>query len=319
MILQFGNKKIKLPDFFIVGAGKSGTTSLAKYLSEHPQIFIPKVKELHFFAFANEKPSYYKEHILGPVLITDINEYCKYFDKVKQEVVLGEASVTYLYYDLVDNVIKNINTYYGEKKQDLKIIIILRDPVERAFSQYKTRLLQKETLPFVEACKKWEERKKNNWSIAYDYLGFSFYYNSIKKYIEAFGRDKLKIYLFEDLKEKPIELLKDIFRFLGVDENFIPKNVGKVYNKSYSPKNILLQKKIFLNPSIIKMLDTITPKCMKSNYKSFIDLLLDKNRRDEKMELTREVRRELLKIFKEDILKLQDLIGRDLSHWLKVD
>lgn len=301
----------KLPDFLIVGAAKSGTSSLANYLNSHPQIFIPEEKELHFFLFANDPPIYLKNHILGPVLIWKFEDYIKFFQSAKEEV-LGEASVTYLYSRAYNTVIKNIKKYHPNW-QNLKIIIILRNPIDRAFSQYTTRLLNSESEPFSKAVQLWEERRKRNWSIAYDYLGFSYYFEPVKAYLDNF--ENTNVYLFEDLKERPLWLIKDLFEFLGVDSSFVPPNLGKKYNVSGVPKSkfheFFYNAAIKYNPfkPIVKpLLTEHTKERITNKVKKYVLT---------KPQIDMETREYLKNIFRDDILKLQALIKRDLSHWLK--
>ncbi len=304
----------RLPDFLIVGAAKSGTTSLANYLSAHPNIFIPDVKELHFFAFANEPPKFTTPHILGPVLITSLSEYLSFFSSAPTDVILGEASVTYLYQKLYEKVILNIKRYIPRWKE-LKIIIILRDPVERAFSQYVTRLNDLEELPFNEAVWAWKDRERKGWSIAYDYLGLSFYYEPVKAYLENF--DYVKVYLYEDLKERPLWLIEDILKFLGVNNSFVPQNIKKRYNISFVKKSELHHilyrfycAGIKYNP--LKPIMKKIPEEIKEKIHSWVIRQVFT-----KPQLASSVRDPLKEVFREDILKLQDLIKRDLSHWLK--
>ncbi len=317
MIIELNNRKVQFPDFFIVGAGKSGTTSLAKYLSEHPQIYIPKEKELHFFLFAEEIPLYYNEHILGPVLVNNWENYISFFSSInKNNVKLGDCSVTYMYSKGYEKVIRNIKKYYPKDEwKKLKFIAILRNPIERAFSQYVTRLYDKENRPFLIACFEWKKREKEGWSIAYDYLGFSFYYEPLKGYINTFGKENVKIYLYEDLKERPRWLLQDIFEFLGVDPDFVPPNLGVTYNVSGIPKssfhrflyNLMTRYNPF-KPLVKKLLPGQTRYAILKSLRQIFYT---------KPQIPHETREKLKEIFKEDILKLQELIGRDLSHWLK--
>lgn len=312
------NKVILLPDFFLIGAGKSGTTSLAKYLSEHPEIYIPKEKELHFFLFAENPPFYYKNHILGPVLITDFSKYLSFFnlDCEENDLKIGDCSVTYMYSRAYRRVIKNIKKYYPQEKwKNLKFIVILRDPVERAFSQYITRLFDKENKPFLEACFEWQKREKEGWSIAYDYLGFSFYYEPLKGYINAFGKENVKIYLYEDLKERPVWLVKEIFSFLNVNIKFLPQSLGKAYNISGVPKEgvykIIYNLGIYYNPFKF-FIKQFFPENFKIKIRKIVRKIFYY-----KPQLPIEARKKLIGIFKDDILKLQELINRDLTHWLK--
>ncbi|WP_457642398.1 sulfotransferase family protein [Persephonella sp.] len=315
MLVELNGKRVNLPDFFLIGAGKSGTTSLAKYISQHPQIYIPEEKELHYFLFAENPPIYYDRHIMGPVLIYNLEDYLTYFQNAKAKIC-GDCSVSYMYSEGYKQVIKNIKRIYPNQSwMKLKFIAILRNPIERAFSQYITRLVDEEDKPFVKACFSWEERKRKGWSIAYDYLGFSFYYKPIKAYIEEFGKENVKIYLYEDLKGKPKWVIKDIFEFLGVDSSFTPQNLGKHYNVSAVPKSKAhdLFYKLFVKYNPIKYpLKAILSENIKDNLRKNVRKVFMK-----KPQLTKEEREMLKPIFREDILKLQDLIGRDLSHWLE--
>ncbi len=306
--------KKRFPDFLIVGAAKSGTTSLANYLAEHPDIYVPAVKELHFFAFAYNCPDYSTPHTLGNVLVTELSEYLEYFKDASKKERLGEASVTYLYSGLYNRTIENLKKYHpGWKK--VKIIIILREPVERAFSQYITRLNQLEKLPFEEAIQEWETRKKKNWSIAYDYKGFSLYHDAVMGYINNF--DSVRIYLYEDMKDRSEWLIKDIYDFLEVDSSFVPGSIGKRYNVSYAIKSRfhynlynLYCKAIKYNP--VKPVMKLFPEPGKEKIHLWI-----KSRFFKKPRLDSSTKERVRKFFKEDIIKLQDLINRDLSHWLK--
>ena len=316
MLVKFRERFIKLPDFFIIGAGKSGTTSLAKYIAQHPQIYVPEVKELHFFLFANNPPDYYSGHVLGPVLIYSLDDYISYF-KDAEDKLSCDCSVTYMYRDGFKQVIKNIKKFYTNGKwKELKFIVILRDPIERAFSQYITRLCDGEDEPFVKACFSWGDRKRKGWSIAYDYLGFSFYYEPLKAYIHEFGRDNIRIYLYEDLKERPLWLVKDIFQFLGVDPEFVPRNVDKYYNISLVPKSKIhgLSYEVFVVHNPLKYpLKYILPVTAQDRIRYIIKKLFMRRR----PVLAKEDRERLKPIFREDILKLHNLIGRNLSHWME--
>ena len=316
-IVGLSNKIIYLPDFFLIGAGKSGTTSLAKYLSEHPQIYIPKEKELHFFLFAEETPLYYNEHMLGPVLVNNWENYISFFNSInKNNVKLGDCSVTYMYSKGYKKVIRNIKKYYSKDDwKKLKFIAILRNPIERAFSQYVTRLYNKENKPFLIACFEWRKREKEGWSIAYDYLGFSFYYEPLKGYVDTFGKENVRVYLYEDLKERPRWLLQDIFEFLEVNPGLIPRNISIAYNISGIPKSSFhkVTYNIVLRYNPLKL---FAKKLLSERTRSKVINMIRKQFFT-KPQMLPDTREKLKEIFREDILKLQELIGRDLSHWLK--
>ncbi|MFQ5752975.1 MAG: sulfotransferase, partial [bacterium] len=132
MIIKLDNKDAKLPDFLIVGAAKSGTSSLYHYLRQHPQIFMPNHKEPCFFTFAGKRPTDLQSNV-GLKVINDFDQYVSLFEFSSRSQKLGEASTCYLYH--YDKTIRTIKKYH-RRWQDLKIIIALRNPILRAYSHY---------------------------------------------------------------------------------------------------------------------------------------------------------------------------------------
>ena len=316
MLVEFRGKQVKLPDFFIPGAGKSGTTSLAFYLNKHPEIYIPKIKEPQFFAFwkydfKNNKPKPFK-------YVKELDEYISLFEDSHGNKILGEASTWYSIPYTVKRAIANIKEIYGKQAANLKFIFIIRNPVERIFSAYLMYCeMGLENLPFEEAISEQicERRIKEGYRLELNYINNMLISDVIKIYFKEFDRENIRIFLYEDLKERPLWLLKNIFRFLDVDETFIPPNLGISYNPSGMPKSTfykwtykLLVSYNPLKPVIKKIIPEQTYH--KVGYKI-------KRKLYTKPELSSDIRKRLLEIFRDDILKLQDLIQRDLSHWLE--
>lgn len=308
MIININGEDVKLPDFLIVGAAKSGTTSLYYYLGKHYQIFMSEIKEPWFFSIVDNPPNYTS---LGkPAHIKwKIEDYIELFKNVKGDLLMGEASPIYLY--TYQKSIENIKRFYSKIYKKLKIVIILRDPIDRAFSQYVMfKRDNVENLSFKEAIKPdtIEQRLKDNWNVFYDYVGFGMYYNQLKAYIEEFP--EVKIFLYDDLVNDQEKLLKDIYDFLNIEcINIVDK---EIYNKSGIPKNKFLHKLIFQQPLYLKPLKYLITKNIRSKiiHKIF-ELNLEKPRMDNKE------KKYLNSIFEEDIKKTARLINRDLSHWLK--
>jgi len=313
------NKKY-LPDFLLVGAAKSGTTSLYKYLNKHPQIFMPIIKEPCFFSSFGIPKEFFKKNIYpvkGDHIITDCNKYKNLFkkflfDKDNHYKISGEASTHYLFQ--YRETIKNIKYIYGLKSSSVKIIIILRNPVEASYSNYRMWLIKGyEKDNFENVIKNDEKRyKEGYYNIAYIHK-FS-YYNQVKAYMDNF--DKVKIYLFDDLKNNPKKLIIDLFKFLNIEYSYIPKNLGVKYNVMGFPKNKYLNY-LLLNENIIKKL-----------IKPFLKLILQEYQRDKiinriknsnllQNEMTGKMKACLIDIFEEDIKKLQILINKNLRHWVK--
>lgn len=246
------HRRIRLPDFLIVGAARSGTTSLYHYLKQHPQIFMSENKEPRFFAYENNPEFFYPE---TPVKTFD--EYTRLFEPAGKDQAAGESSVAYLYF--YKKTIRNIKRHVPAW-QNLKIIIMLRDPTERAFSHFALgRLLGVESEELTDLGFMRSEGKEF-------YIKVGMYYEKVKAYMENF--DYVEVYLYDDLKADALRVVKDIFLFIGVDYSFQP-DVSTRHNPTKKPK------------------------------------------------MKKETREHLKDVLREDILKLQELIGRDLSAWLR--
>ena len=302
---------VKLPNFLIVGAAKAGTTSLYYYLREHPEIYMSPIKEPKFIT-SNFLKFPFKgigDDLVEKNIIKNFESYQKLFLGVKNEKAIGEASADNLYYYK-----KSIN-YIKKILGEVKIIIILRNPIDRAFSAYSHLMRDnREFLTFEDALKQEENRKKKNWEFIWYYKDVGFYYNQVKAYLENFS--EVKVYLYDDLKKDPLSLVQDIYRFLEVDDSFIPKSIGERFNVSGVPKNKFLHE-FLTKPNPVKsaikpLVKLILPK---ETRQRLLNKLLQKNLK--KPEMKPETREYLKGLYREDILKLQDLIKKDLSHWLK--
>ena len=302
--------KEKIPNFLIVGAARSGTTSLYCYLKEHPEIYMSPLKEPKFFTAQSLKlpqngPG---DEADAERTVREFKDYKKLFSKVHHEKAIGEASIDNLYYHA--EAIPHIKKYLG----DPKIIMFLRNPAERTYSQYLFfRGVGKESLDFEDALRAEEKRKADNWSFFWHYAGVSFYHEAVKDYFENFSR--VKIYLFEDLENDPLALIQDIFRFLSVDSTFIP-DLEVRFNSSGLPKNRILYRILFSQNPVKKAAVRLVTRVFslkkeKAKFKENIHFKIT-----EKPDMNPETRARLIALFHDDILKLQELIGRDLSAWL---
>ncbi|MCF6151587.1 MAG: sulfotransferase [Candidatus Kuenenia stuttgartiensis] len=301
MKVKIKEKEINLPDFLIVGAAKSGTTSLYHYLKQHPQIFMPENKEPWFFSFA-EATKKDEEIFNRKNIITDFNEYLNLFNDAKVSQIFGEASTCYLY--IYKNTIENIKKYYSNWKE-LKIIIVLRNPTDRAFSHYLSDITIGHgiNLSFKEVIEKWKLKQLSRF---YNYIDYGFYFNQIKSYKDNFN--KVKIYLFEDLETNPSLMVCDLFDFLNVDDSFVPDTRLK-YNPTID--STFLGNLIY-KPNLIKgTIKALLPYSIRTKIKGKIAGSHTLKLRLEDSEINA-----LKKIYREDILKLQELINRDLAHWL---
>ena len=299
-----------LPNFLIVGAARSGTTSLHYYLRQHPMIFMHPAKELNFFAFEGhpldfkywgEPPTQYLT-----TSITDFKKYVDTFSGVRDQTVLGEASTVYLYWETAPERIR----YY---RPDCKIVAILRQPVERGFSHF-IDLRRKNREPYAEyqqAVTEEDQRRKKNWLWDYYYRDVGFYYAQVKRYLDTFNPAQVRIFLYEELTEDTPGLVRQIFQFLEVDDGFIP-DVTIRHNPSGIPKSPSIYAPVWRPGKLRRLLKLLLPEkvrqwmLVKANEKML-----------ERPELSREVRQQLIEDYRADILKLQDLLKKDLSHWLE--
>jgi len=260
--------KNKLPNFLVVGAAKSGTSSLHEYLIQHEDIFMPtinkegkSVKEPQFLIKSKVEERLH----FG---IWNWDEYKFLFENVKQEKAIGESTVFYLYY--YKEAIKNIKLLLGN---DVKIIILLRNPVDRAFSAFQhVSKSVKESLSFEDALNQEEGRLEKDLTLTpmVMYKDMGLYYNMVKAYKEKF--ENVHIILYEDFRDKTDEVLKDVFEFLEVNvktkiNSSTRHNVGGKRWKNKKMKNLFQKENIFKNiymkfvPDIIK--DKVKVKLVK--------------------------------------------------------
>jgi hypothetical protein len=308
MISDYLSADIYLPDFLIVGAAKCGTTSLASNLNTIDNIYIPEVKECRFLSGL---PSNYKgpgDHLVNEMVITDIGEYSKLFKNPHESQKIScDASVDYFYF--YKETIEKINELYPSNKKP-KIIIMLRNPLERALSMYshlKMRGREQET--FSDALKLCEERIKNEWEWVWDYIGAGLYFKGVKAFIENFGKANVKIIFFNEFKNNTEEVIKETLLFL--DKNFDEKLdvKTKVYNKSGVPKNKKMHDILMSlnNSRSMYFIRKIIPKKLINWYWS--KMIDGKYKMEEK--------EQLLNLYKNDIEHLEEYLEVDLSNWKK--
>ena len=317
MIVETDGCARKLPDFIVIGAAKSGTTSLYFYLRQHPSIFMPAdIKEPGFFCFAGmPRPAHPPDNphpYFWNWAVTDVNSYSALFEAATDKQIIGEATPEYLY--LYEKTIANIKSCYGSKAKDLKLIVILRDPVDRAWSHYSmARRDRFESLQFEQAAdeKVIAQRLRNGWHPSYDYLGFGFYSKAIAAYLREFGKDNVKILLTEDLAANAATVCTDLFRFLGVDPTFQP-HVSTIYNTSGKLKHPKLHKLLFLQEHFPK---TVVRKLIPFDIlQGMKHKILAWNA--EKNDMSDEVRARLRETYRDDVARLGKLINKDISAWL---
>jgi hypothetical protein len=314
----------RLPNLFLVGAPKAGTTSLYHYLDQHPEIYMSAIKEPHYFAEeirpencdAEVRRRLERENrglaafLGGPMqpkrfsgIVTQWEDYLRLFQNATGEPVLGEASVCYLWSPTAAQRI-------AARIPHAKILVMLRDPADRAFSQYLHGL--------GNGVIRWSLRehiernladRSGQISVHSPFLEFGLYAGQLRRYLDRFGSN-VWVGLHEDFKSRPREVLRDIFRFLGVDPEFSPDlrrrdleaQVPRWDLAGWLKRTGWWQAAANLTPSRLRPLirrALIRPPGSTNMHP--------------------EDRRFLIHYYREDILSLTDLLGRDLGAWLQAD
>src|SRR5687768_16600815 len=197
-----------MPNFLIIGAMKSGTTALYYYLEQHPEIYMSPVKEPNFFS-AQEQEN-------AADTVTDIGTYQQLFGGAAGKKAIGEASHSYLY---DPGAAAEIRRYVPEAR----LIAIFRNPIDRAYSHF-LHMVRSGAEPlddFAQALQE-EEVGIHKERTFQDYIGRGLYYNQLRRYFGTFPREQVRVYLYEDLSGAPISAVQDAFRFLKVDDSFVP-------------------------------------------------------------------------------------------------
>ncbi|ADE16367.1 sulfotransferase [Nitrosococcus halophilus Nc 4] len=289
-----------LPNFFVVGAQKSGTTSLHHYLRAHPEIYLPFQKESKFFVherFYNRGIHYYE---------------AEYFSGWDHELAVGEVDPEYMYIEqALERIIKHFNP------SSLKLIFIFRNPVERAFSHYlMTYRRGLEPLTFEEAISAEPSRISQGImsNIHYSYTNRGFYLRQVEKFLMYVDRSKMLFLLTEDLRENTLDCLKIIFNFLEVSQDFLPQNINKQFHKATAPRSMTLLRRIKGNGPEKKIIRLLIPK-KKLRHKLRKKLLGFNQKNQHKMSLSDYMYQHLSELFLEENNRLSRFINRDLSHW----
>jgi hypothetical protein len=284
-----------------VGAAKSGTTSLYRYLRQHPDIFMPEWKELSLFIGDSFGPLHRAKKY---------RYYQKAFSKALNQTAVGEASTAYLF---DQSASKNIKEQLG----NIRIIISLRDPVAMSYSLYNHQLRREgETIGnFEEALAKEKDRlndpefkkKCYGWHANYYYYQRGLYYHQVKRYLDTFGRENVLIIIFEEFVAEVLNKIQEIYRFLQVDDNFVPEI--RIHNPAGGIFNI---PRFWQDAGLF--LKTYQFVFSKNLIKKIPHLLRNMGRKPP-LPIDAVTAKRLRNRFYEDICQLEQLIGKDLAVW----
>jgi hypothetical protein len=270
----------KWPNFFIVGAVRAGTTSLYEYLRRVEGVYLSAVKEPRFFSSIDEPPAY------APPRIRTEAEYLKLFQKARSETAIGEASPQYLCDAQAPASIHAAAPH-------ARIVMVLRDPVERAFSHYLLhRRMGVQSLPP-------ERALKND-----VYLRNGLYAAAVERYLGFFGPRCVKILIFDDFIRDTSRAVQEVLDFLGV--RAVAKPGDKIYN-AYGEARGRLRSAIYRSVSLKIAARKIFSDRLRRSARE--NLLLGKNA---KPPLPGESRAFLESFFRDDVIQLERTIGRSL-------
>lgn len=265
-------------DFIGLGAQKSGTSWAYACLYEHPEICAP-IKEIHFFSrprFENGK-EWYEKH----------------FEKCGKKVT-GEFSTSYLYSKEAPLRIKEL---YPEAK----LIAILRNPVDRAISQYRNSIKGGHIAEDLSFASFMDSEKS--------VIEQGLYFRQLQQYLALFPKEQILILIYEDIKKDPQEFISRIYRHLGVDDRFAPSMLNAEINVARTPKVVAIERIMHHVSEFLRRtgFDRLVHAIRKSGLP---DLVRSKNTKEERPLVVDKLK--LAALFTEDAQKLSALIGRDL-------
>jgi hypothetical protein len=300
---------MNLKNAFIVGAAKSGTTSLYYLLEQHPEVCMPAVKEPNYFSNITDDGDPVTPGN-GPgddstVWTSSRQQYHHLYRPEEQHTLKLEASVSYLYSSTAAKQIANYDP-------DSRIIIVLRNPIERAFSHYKHLLRDgRETTSFEEALELEKSRIANGWEFSWHLKRMGFYGRQIERYYQHFDREQIHIITLEDIKQDLPTVISDITDFLGLSA-FEYDLDRQERNASGVARSWILSRMVNWMLGYKATINKIIPP--KVSHKA-LQLFRSFNIKKSNLEIPQNLRRSLQSTFKEDIKETESLTGRRLDNW----
>ena len=293
----------RLPTFLVIGAARSGSSSLHDSLRQHPQVFVSPIKEPHFFSNENKEPPRGVPGAPRSTRVTDINRYMELFEGAKPGMAVGEASVSYLYSEDAPDRIRHY-------VPDVRLIAILRNPVERAYSAFQY-LRERGTEPyadFSEALEAEDERVQQKWSHMWHYRRMGFYGEQLARYYERFEPEQIHVLTLDDFVVDPKRATAAVYAHVGVDAAFAP-NTAVQHNVTGAPRWRVLNP--LLTPNRVTrrlrplVITTLNPVVRRVKQRVLV-----------KSQVPAEAASMLAQLYRKDIELLGGLLDRDLSSWL---
>lgn len=291
------------PTFIVIGAAKAGTTALYWYLSEHPQVHMSRLKETNFFAFGLDDSGQplYGHPDLHHFPIRDWDSYLELFSEAGASTAVGEASPIYLECPQAAGRI-------AAALPEVKIVCGLRNPVDRAYSDYQMYLRSRgQDLDAGEALTAdaaWAQ-PDSHW------MRIGRYHEMLSRYLTVFPRDQVHVYLFEEMKRQPLEVVQTLYRFLEVDPGFRP-DLETPHNVGGMPARRGLEK-VLTNKRLRSLVEPLVPQAAAN----VIRRVRTSNLRPAPP-LPTEMRAVMIEVFREEIERTEALLDMDLAEWLSI-
>jgi hypothetical protein len=298
-----------LPNFLLIGAAKAGTSSVFAYLGQHPGVFISPAKEPNYFALAGQRVRFVGpgDSIINRASITRLDAYKALFRSAGKGMAIGEASTLYLYTPSAAQAIQR-------QIPDVKVLAILRDPAERAYSSF-LHMRRDEREPcetFEDALEQEEARIHENWEHLWHYSRLGFYHAQLQHYFERFPREQIRVWLYEELDRDPRRVLREVFAFLGVDPGFVP-DMSVKHKVAGTPRSRALHAAL-TQPNPAK---SVAKRLLPSQLRGRLyGAMMQKNIISHRETMRPETRLQLRALYRNDVEALSTLLDRDLSGWL---
>ena len=289
------------PNFFVVGAPKAATTALYHALRQHRDVFLPEVKEPHFYAYLADRSA--AGHLYADEAAAR-RRYAELYAGVEGESAIGDASTTNL-------VVPGAAAAIAADVPEARIVAILRQPVDRAFAHWSHfRAAGGEPLAdFAEAIRQERPRQEAGFPFTYRYLEWGRYSARLPAFFEHFGRDRVLVHLYDELIADPDAVVRATLRFLDLDESHGVARVER-HNEMRVPRSPVLQQALEGRGRGGRVARRLLPPAARQAAAGWTRAHLS-----HKPAIDPDLRAELTGYFAEEIDRLEELIGRDLAGW----
>jgi Sulfotransferase family len=307
---------MSLPNFFIAGVPNSGTTSLHFYLHQHPQVYMSPIKEPTFFGAEDALRGQYGDDVRRQVVrdhdavrqyvggggggggALEWEDYLKLFGGVRDEIAVGESSVRYFRLAAAAGTIRS-------RLPDARLIFMLRDPVDRVHSRYLGNGWRDAHLAFGD----WFRAARAPGSLWEPVIDGGRYATHLQRFLAVFPREQMRLYLYDDYRADPQAVLRDIFAFLRVDPS-LPIDMSHRHNEAVVPRSTTLQRlrhRVFGTGPAPQWLPGTARRALRRLY----------YRRPPHVAMPAADRQLVVDYYRDEVVRTGDLIGRDLSAWLR--